>query len=574
VKSLTDIMARDGRPMAVPSGAITRTDGSADSPLLIKPHTHPADTSDYRPISHPALRKWKWLGKEGEKDVLVEGELLIHPDLYKRLKNTLGTSALNNVPIIKAVGEFQAIVKQFMLSFSPFHFVQEGTHAIGHKVNPFKVTEIDMEDPATRELVNAGLMLANWNAKAEFGEGLTASGMEKLLSHIGLGKLGKLNDTMSAFLFERYIPGLKIAMAKEAMVRNMELFKKELASGKMTREQVAQKTAQQANDAFGEQNNLYAGNNPTRLHVERLLFLAPDFLKSRAKFFADAFRKHGGEQRNALILLAVVLAVTAKLLERMLTGKNDWEKPFSVVTDDREYELRSVPGDVIAMLKNTRQFVMGRISPLISRTALEAATGRDWRGQQRSGAQQVKDLAMAPLPLALRGVIDPEAPDISMKESLISSSGLRTIRHSEITKVRKLGREWQKANGSEHVDEVHPPSKYVGIKNALEDGDNARAMKEYGKLLATMPKDKADTGFRSSLMKPFSGSLANEKAFVASLDADDRATYQAAMTKRGRMLAAFTRMSATTRAPANAPRAAAKAAPIGSRNLTVKEFFR
>jgi hypothetical protein len=40
------------------------------------------------------------------------------------------------------------------------------------------------------------------------------------------------------------------------------------------------------------------------------------------------------------------------------------------------------------------------------------------------------------------------------------------------------------------------------------------------------------------------------------------------------MLAAFTRMSATTRAPANAPRAAAKAAPIGSRNLTVKEFFR
>jgi N12 class adenine-specific DNA methylase len=574
VKSLTDIMARDGRPMAVPSGAITRTDGSADSPLLIKPHTHPADTSDYRPISHPALRKWKWLGKEGEKDVLVEGELLIHPDLYKRLKNTLGTSALNNVPIIKAVGEFQAIVKQFMLSFSPFHFVQEGTHAIGHKVNPFKVAEIDMDDPATRELVNAGLMLANWNAKAEFGEGLTANGMEKLLSHIGLGKLGKLNDTMSSFLFEKYIPGLKIAMAKEAMVRNMERFKKDLASGKMTREQVAQKTAQQANDAFGEQNNLYAGNNPTRLHFERLLFLAPDFLKSRAKFFADAFRKHGGEQRNALILLAVVLAVTAKLLERMLTGKNDWEKPFSVVTEGREYELRSVPGDVIALLKNRRQFVMGRISPLISRTALEAATGRDWRGQQRSGAQQVKDLAMTPLPLALRGVIDPEAPDISAAESLISSSGLRTIRHSEITKARKLGREWQKANGSEHVDEVHPPSKYVGIKNALEDGDNARAMKEYGKLLATMPKDKADTGFRSSLMKPFSGSLANEKAFVASLDADDRATYQAAMTKRGRMLAAFTRMSATTRAPANAPRAAAKAAPIGSRNLTVKEFFR
>lgn len=572
VKSLTDIMARDGRPMAVPSGAITRTDGSADSPLLIKPHTHPADTSDYRPIAHPALRKWKWIGKEGEKDVLVEGELLIHPDLYKRLRNTLGTSALNNVPIIKAVGEFQGIVKQFMLSFSPFHFVQEGTHAIGHKVNPFKVVEIDMEDPATRELVNAGLMLANWNAKAEFGEGLTANSMEKFLSHVGLGKLGKLNDTMSAFLFERYIPGLKIAMAKEAMVRNMERFKKELASGKMTREQVAQKTAQQANDAFGEQNNLYAGNNPTRLHIERLLFLAPDFLKSRAKFFADAFRKRGGEQRHALILLAVVLAVTAKLLERMLTGKNDWEKPFSVVTEGREYELRSVPGDVIALLKNRRQFVMGRISPLISRTALEAATGRDWRGVQRSAGQQVKDLAMVPLPLALRGVIDPEAPNISTAESLISSSGLRTIRHSEITKARMLGREWQKANGSDHVDEVHPPSKYVGMKNALEDGDDARAMKEYGKLLATMPKEKADTGFRSSLMKPFSGSLANEKAFAASLSGDDRATYQAAMTKRGRMLAAFTRMSATTRAPISAP----KAKPSGgsSRALTAKEFFR
>ena len=88
------------------------------------------------------------------------------------------------------------------------------------------------------------------------------------------------------------------------------------------------------------------------------------------------------------------------------------------------------------------------------------------------------------------------------------------------------------------------------------------------------PKDAADKGFEASLMKPFSGSQATEKAFAQSLTGGDRETYHAAMTQRARMLAAFNRMSATTRAPVGAPRPAPKASSGHSRELTAHEFFR
>ena len=262
-----------------------------------------------------------------------------------------------------------------MLGWSAFHYVQEGVHAFGHGVNPFTLKPVDPEDPETAELLNGGLMLASWDAKRAFGEGLTSS--SGLIGKIPV--LGKLNDTMSGFLFDEFIPRLKLTMAKHAFARNLKRFAKELNSGRITRKQVAQKTAKQSNDAFGEQNNQYQGNNPTRLHAERLGFLAPDFLKSRAHFFADAFRKYGGEQRRALVILALTMMVTAKAVERLLTGRNDWraKKIFSVVTPQREYGLRSVPGDVLELLSDPRRFISGRLSPIISRSLLEGFTGQD-----------------------------------------------------------------------------------------------------------------------------------------------------------------------------------------------------
>jgi hypothetical protein len=540
IKSLTTLGAHDGRPLAVTSGyAKTMPDEEGNGPLMVKANTKPEHSRDYVPINHPALRKWKWATKTLEgREVFVEGEILVHPSIAQDLRNTLGTSSLNKVPLVRAVTTLQYEAKSLMLGLSLFHYVQEGVHAIGHRVNPLKLHRIDTEDPIVRELMNGGLMLASWDAKRAFSEGLSSSGI--------IGKIpgiGRFNDEVTAFLFEQYIPGLKVAMAKDAFERNLKKFKGELASGKITREQVAQKTAQQANDAFGEQNNAYLGNNPTRIHAERLGFLAPDFLKSRAKFFADAFRKYGTEQRRALIFLALVMMVTAKALERLMTGENKWEKPFSVVTPTREYELRSVPGDVLELLQDPRRFVSGRLSPLISRPTLEGITGRDWRGRKRTFGEQLMDLIKTPIPISIRGLVDKDAPELSPVEQIGSATGFRAKRHSEITQARILGHEWQKKMGLENTDEVYPQSKYLTLRNALEDGNDERARKAYAELLKTADKEHVGRGFEESLMKPFSGSEKNEAKFRASLHGDDLKAYKAGLASQERVRRAFERIA-------------------------------
>lgn len=541
VKNLTTLKAEDGRPLAVTSGyAKEAQEGQPDSPLLVKPHTKPEDAKDYVPINHPALRKWKWTAQTPEgKDVMVEGDILVHPQIAQDLKNTLGTSSLNKVPLVRGITALQSEAKHLMLGLSMFHYVQEGTHAIGHRVNPFKLHPIDTENPITRELMNAGLLLGMWDAKRVFGEGLASS--STLLGKVPW--LGKFNDQVTNFLFEHYIPGLKNKMAEDAFARNLKAYANDLASGKITREQVAQRTAQQANDAFGGQNNAYAGNNPTRLHAERLGFLAPDFLKSRLKFFASAFTKYGTEQRHALILLALTMMITAKVLERLITGQNDWEKPFAVVTPNREYELRSVPGDVLEMLQDPRRFINGRLSPLISRTTLEGITGRDWRGRKRSFGEQLMDAVKTPIPISIRGFVDKDAPELSAGEQVGNATGFRAKRHSEITRARILGHEWQKKMGLENTDEVYPQSKYLTLRNALEDHDEPRARKAYQELLKTGDREKVGKGFEESLMKPFSGSEKNEAKFVGSLKGEDLREYRAGVASRDRARKDFDRIT-------------------------------
>lgn len=546
VKLLTTLKAADGRPLAVTSGSASILENdTGDGPLMVRPHAKPEEAADYLPIAHPALRKWRWRAQVDGRDVMMEGDIVIHPSIHEDLQNTLGRSALYKVPLVKGITSLQGSAKALMMSFSAFHFVQEGTHALGHTVNPFRLHAVDVDDPVTRELINGGLMLASWDAKAAFGEGLSASGMEKILGMAGLGKLGRLNDRLTAFLFEDYIPGLKVEMAKHALERNLKRWQRQLTAGTLSRAQVVQKTAKQANDAFGEQNNMYEGNNPSYLHAERLAFLAPDFLKSRIRFFADAFTRYGNEQRRALIILALTMMALAKIVERMLTGKNDWRpsKIFSVVTAHREYELRSVPGDVLELVTDWRRFTSGRLSPLVTRPILEALTGRDYRGRKRTMGEELMDLLKTPLPISARGFVDKDAPELSPLEQLGSATGFRARRHSEITDARIMGHEWQKANHLENADEVYPQSKYLSLRNALEDGNLPKAKAAYEALKNTMPKDKVDKGFMQSLMKPFAGSAAHEPKFVASLDADQRKVYQAAVRERAKARSLFISIS-------------------------------
>lgn len=518
VRNLTDLKASDGRPLAVVSGYARKVEGKVADALKVSANNKPNDAGDYQHIEHPALRKWKWVDTdENGKSTTVEGNMLVHPEIYKDLRNTLGKSALQNVPIIRGITEIQAAVKQTLLSMSMFHAVQEGLHSVGHGVNPFKPDQIDFNNPLHRDLVNHGLMLSDYDARRAFSEGVGSAG--GLLGKVPF--LGHYLEESNSWLFEDYIPRLKVTMATHAFERNMQRYPS------LSREQILEKTAKQANDAFGEQNYRYMGRNQTFQHVLRLGLLAPDFLESRGKFMADAFTRYGGEQRRALVVLSAAMFVMAKSIEKMLSGTNDFspEHAFSVMYKNREYKMRSVIGDVVELMSDPRRFVSGRLSPLIGRSSLEFLSGRDYRGEKRDLTDQLGDLLKASIPISLKGLADTAAQkmgfnpstDIGSGGQVLNSLGVQTKRASIINEAASLGAKWQEKKGLVASEEVRPPSKYAPLRHALEDGNMVEARNQYLKLAQESGSEAVEKGMLLSLQRPFSGSDSTEREFQRSL---------------------------------------------------------
>jgi hypothetical protein len=402
IKSLFDGKAKDGRPLATISRASAHEVGDErSSAYLIKPHIQPpAEYADYRMIDHPALRRWRWTdNSEGGKQTFVQGDALIHPEIYERVKNNLGTSAVRTWTISLAGHELHpgktalavsGELKQGILAFGGlFHQTTVGIHALEHKVVPFAPDDLDLNDPVQRGLVDHGLMVADFNAMESFGEGLISGG---LVSKIPIA--GSLQDAYQQYLFKSYIPRLKMAMAKAALERNRARY-----AGRLSDDQIQLLTANQANAAFGGLNYKMLGRNPTLQDVLRLAALAPDFLEARARFVGQGAKSYGREQLSALLLGAAVLYTIARVLNELLDGKAHWDRPFSLIYKDKEYSLRTVQGDIYRAATDLRGFLYARINP-IARMGMEAATGRDEQGHPRELQAQLKDYLKenAPIP--------------------------------------------------------------------------------------------------------------------------------------------------------------------------------
>jgi hypothetical protein len=88
------------------------------------------------------------------------------------------------------------------------------------------------------------------------------------------------------------------------------------------------------------------------------------------------------------------------------TGKMHPEVPFGVVSKDgkKVYSVRTMPQDIYHALTEPMDFASNRLNPLLSRTAVEAITGRDKEGRIRDTADQLKDLISNVAPIPLQGV--------------------------------------------------------------------------------------------------------------------------------------------------------------------------
>ena len=557
IGNLTTGAASDGRPLAVPTGGVIPTEGSPGEVTLVLPgakgsvtfNGEKVETRDYLPIGNPALAKWKFSAADTDgKPVMVLGNLAVHPEAHKVIENALSQSSIRkwmNEQADSAVGHLarmavrsvdalQSQIKSSMMSLSPFHVVQEGTHAVGHKVNPFtNIPSVDPTNPAHMDMMNHGLMLAGDRVSmAQFMDGFTPAGswIEKIPG------IGKWQKAMSEWTFEHYIPGLKIKTYDAILRRNSTRFEPEMKAGKVSLDDVKYLSAKQTNAAYGHLNYKDMGRNPTFQHLLRLVLLAPDFLEARSKFTGQAMQgithKVGREQALAMATLAVTFYVGARVMNGALNKgdtKNDLDHLFAVQVGNRNYTMRSVPEDIYRLVHDWRSFTAGRVSPLIGTGVLEGVFGVNRRGEKVTGTEAVGDALANAIPMSTRmipGMRDltstqKHAP-VSPWEQFLGAAGVQIGRHSPITEVQRQAHEFAKAMGSDERGS-YPVSKYQQLRYALEDLDWDKAAAEIKTLKESgMRRDKLVEGFKGSLNHPYTGSRKMDEQFKATLKPEQR----------------------------------------------------
>jgi hypothetical protein len=587
--------ASDGSPLVIPRGRVSTIEtDSGGKAYMANPDAYknakdaagnPIDQSKYKVIDQPALTDWRWESKDKDGNpIFMKDDLAVHPELAKRLNATMGQSAIRqwyNEPssgisvipkaIAKGLDTAQSVMKREMFSLlAPFHQVQEGTHAVGHTVNPFGGLE-DMSKP-TPEHVDAmqhGLMLLPDKGSSNgYIEGLGGRGGFIAQAGRWLGEkapenvIGKAANAISStvdgyqnYLFHQYIPALKFKTYQHMLERNMDRYSGELKSGAVSEADVKLLSAEQSNAAYGHINYALLDRNPTMHHIMQLSLLAPDFLEARSRFVAQAAKsligeKAGREQFRAIAVLAATQAATMFTLSKVLGGEWDWKHPFEMTVNNRRYLLRSVPEDLHRLLFQgpdvRREFVSARVNPTLQKVD-QLRTGLNYRGEKTSAMDTMGELIANYIPITARSIpgvrnltqTSKNSP-VSPLEQLAGSMGVKISRYSAITQTHQLASEWMDKQKIDRPTGTYPTSKFTPLRYALEDADLPRAEKEWKKLVGDEGDEKKlSEGFKSSVTHPFTGNKARDEDFANSLKGKDRLLYDRAIEVRDGILDKF-----------------------------------
>lgn len=541
VKELMQWKMPDGRPAIDSAGIGIPVEGKPNDALLIKPQfkrssDKPIDNrNDYIPYDHPALRKWRWLDTdESGKTTMIQGNALVHPDALSQINAVFGRSKVRQYALGRAALGVSSTIKQTLLDLSGFHPVQITVHGWEHRT--FKpVDKIDTQDPVQRSLITHGLEPGDPRGMEAFQEGVSGTSLTRHIPGIG-PRLQRYNE----WLFQDYIPRLKMAMGLHALERNRAKYADDLKSGKLTEDQLLHLTANEANAAFGELNYEMLGRNKTVQDALRLGLLAPDFLEARSRFAAQAATKYGAEQRQALFLGAATLYITARIINKLLDDQYHFEtkNAFSVVYGKKSYSLRTVQGDILHAITEPGKFVYSRLNPVYGRTVMEAITGRDYFGRKRTGSEQLEDLAKTAVPISLRGALNPREQNLF--ESFLNAMGITERRETASDDIYKLADAWKQKHGVQSPGEfIYDPDKdpYRRIKLALAYDTPQAAAQE---LSLAIKEGKTDWEKASKYLsqygnRPFAGSKANDERFKTTLSEDQQKTLSLAVKERQRI---------------------------------------
>ena len=546
-------VAKDGRPELDIAGSGTRIEGDGKGVTLIKPKTRldTGDPKDYRgdyvQFDHPAFKKWKFATTDSAgKPVLVQGDILVHPDFAKKYQALFEKSWWGKGPIRRGALGVSNFVKQTMLQ-GPFHLFQITTGGVEHRINPFKLMDLNPSDPAQRRMAEAGLFAEQ--GSPYMTEGVSGGG---LLDKIPIA--GEYFQNAKDWLFNDYIPRWKMTLALTAEARNLERYKKDIQAGKVTPEQITRMSTRQSAAVFGGQNQRAIFRSKTVQDTLRALFLAPDFGEERLRQVTQTFGKYGHEQRAALLAGGLGMIVLAKTVEKALTGSMNLSRPFTVTYNGKEYGMRNPASDIYHFITDPLGYVRNRLNPVYTRPLLELANGRDQFGRKRTAGQQLSDEVKQVVPLPARGLVEKNQ---SVFESLLNSTGVtehrKTAFGDEMQKVNK----WKEAKGyTEPGEFVYDPDKdpYHSLTAQLSLASQGGAQKELNRLLegkSGADRAKVFKHYQKSLATQphLTGSKAHEREYLKSLGPAGVKAYHDAVDERKAMWQRFQKAWANRQNP-------------------------
>lgn len=423
VKNGTQIAAQDGRAVFAPSGNARVVSGPNDA-ILVKPHGGAGeDLSGYRQINHSSMRTWQWQTKGPDgTPVFMEGDLKVHPDHYSEVKALLESSKVRDYAIGRGTLKVAAGIKNLVFLGTGFHPALLTFHGAEFKVNAFGgLDKLDVNNSQIQqEAVSHGLVLHDYDAAYAMGKSFEETNLAKSVPGIG-----PLIDKYQHWVFHDLQPRLKVTSFRVRMEENLATY-----GNKLSREQIASKTAQEVNNAYGGQDWAKMGASKTVQDLLRIGFIAPDFGISRAKYIAQSLNPiaHFNQTKAVWARGALGMYAMTRIANLLLSDdKNphwDPKDAFAVFHGGKRYTLRSEQQDLINAVQDPKGFLKARFGP-VPKTAIEAVTGRNDAGFERTSAQQVQDFMQRSTQLTYQQYLN--SPDSTWFESMASSMvGLHT----------------------------------------------------------------------------------------------------------------------------------------------------
>lgn len=500
------------------------------------------------------------------------GELLFHPDVLPYINARTAPSLVKQIAARPSLGGFgmksliflnREIKSSLLGALSAFHYGQEGFHGLGHLTNPLSnLPHVDPLNPEHLQWMQSGLKLGGESDAIDYLNGayqkeavswkgfLDPATRKKYGGFSGSGNqlihqipvLGYLSNAMGRDLFTRYIPALKLKTAQNAYQRNLERFKSQLAKGSMSDAEVRHITSTAVNDAYGHINWADLGIGKSARDFMQVFMLAPDFLLARSRFAAQALgasRALGVDRsrssREALMAFTILAAgqwALARMWNFVVNDGDmatDWKDLFTFYNKKAgwKFDVRSVPGDVLAAFAKPLEFFTNRASPVL-RDIYLTANGENWQGTKVGVPAAAVDAAVGALPMTVQPFLkgsttSGQQSSTSMREDFARAIGIKFGAYSQLEEVKRKGHEYMSTHGDKKGTDYQQPSIYKPLRTKLIDHDEEGAKVELDKLTKGDARkiESVVKGFHASLFRHYAGDAAHEVNFRREMEKTD-----------------------------------------------------